>query len=184
MGHNEPAKRTAAIPRKLRRRELTAKQRALVKALTKTKHLGKAAIEAGYSPKYPTSSAHQALQSIHKTAPELLARHGLDDDSLIKKHLIPLMQATETKFFTLPVGRGKNRKLHISTRNTPNWSARVSGLDMALKIRGLYVREQENKGPEFAVIVIDQSHRPDWAAMRRANSAIKVPGLDFNRQRM
>jgi|SRR5271156_274441 len=163
---------------KKHRRNLTAKQRALVRALTKTKHLGKAAIEAGYSPKNATQSGAQALAAIQKTAPELLAKHGLDDDSLIEKHLIPLLNAEETKFFTLPVGKGKDRRLQIESRNTANWSARQAGLDMAFKVRGLYVREQENKAPEFSVIVIDGAHRPDWGMMRRAKPAIPVPGPD------
>jgi phage terminase small subunit len=55
-------KQDAKKQRKQHRRELTAKQRALVKALAKTMHLGKAAIEAGYSLKYATSSANQALE--------------------------------------------------------------------------------------------------------------------------
>jgi hypothetical protein len=148
-----------------------------IRQLAKTKHQGKAAIAAGYSPKHARQSAHQALESIRKIAPELLARHGLDDDSLIDKHLLPLMNAEETKFFTLPVGKGKDRRLQIESRKTANWSARQNGLDMAFKIRGLYVREQENKGPEFSVVMIDRSYRPDWAAMRRAQPKIEVPGL-------
>ena len=50
---------------------------------------------------------------------------------------------------------------------------------MAFKIRGLYVREQENKGPEFSVITINASNRPDWGAMRRAQPKIDVPGLNL-----
>ena len=38
---------------------------------------------------------------------------------------------------------------------------------MALKIRGLYVREQENEGPEFSVVMIDRSYRPDWVFSAR-----------------
>jgi len=87
------------------------------------------------------------------------------------------MNAEETKFFTLPVGKGKDRRLQIESRKTANWSARQNGLDMAFKIRGLYVREQENKGPEFSVVMIDASNRPDWAAMRRTQPKIEVPGL-------
>ena len=158
---------------KKRRRKLTAKQRALVRALTKIKHQGKAAIAAGYSPKHARQSAYQA----RKTAPELLARHGLDDDSLIDKHLLPLMNAEETKFFAFAVGKGKDRRIQIESRKTANWSARQNGLDMAFKIRGLYVREQENKGSEFSVVMIDASNRPDWAAMRRTQPKIEVPGL-------
>ncbi len=126
---------------------------------------------------WATQSGAQALAAIQKTAPELLAKHGLDDDSLIEKHLIPLMNAEETKFFTLPVGKGKDRRLQIESRKTANWSARQNGLDMAFKIRGLYVREQENRGPEFSVVMIDASNRPDWAAMRRTQPKIEVPGL-------
>jgi hypothetical protein len=164
------------MPRKKKRR-LTAKQQELIRQLAKTKHQGKAAIAAGYSPKHARQSAYQALESIRKIAPELLARHGLDDDSLIDKHLLPLMNAEETKFFTLPVGKGKDRRLQIETRKAANWSARQNGLDIAFKIRGLYVREQENKGPEFSVITINRAHRPDWAAMRRTQPKIEVPGL-------
>jgi hypothetical protein len=165
------------VPRKKKRRELTAKQRAMIKALAKTRHIGKAALKAGYSPKNPDQSGHQALQAIQKAAPELLAKHGLDDDSLIEKHLLPLMNAKETKFFSIPVGRGKTRTLQIHHRDTISWNARKEGLDMAFKIRGMYVREAENKGPEFTVIIINAENRPDWAKMRAAQKTIDVPGL-------
>jgi hypothetical protein len=160
------------MPRKKKRR-LTAKQQALIRALSKTKHLGKAAIEAGYSPKNATQSGAQALAAIQKTAPELLAKHGLDDDALIEKHLIPLLQAQETKYFAY-TRQGKRLLLE---RNVAAHSIRANALDMAFKIRGLYVREQENKGPEFSVVMIDRSYRPDWAAMRRTRPKIEVPGL-------
>jgi hypothetical protein len=114
---------------KKHRRELTAKQRALVRALAKTKHLGKAAIEAGYSPKNATQSAAQALASIRKTAPGLLAKHGLDDDSLIEKHLIPLLQAQETKYFAY-TRQGKRLLLE---RNVAAHSIRANALDMAFQ---------------------------------------------------
>jgi hypothetical protein len=168
-------KQGAARPQKKQhRRKLTAKQGAFIKALARTKHLGKAAIEAGYSPKNATQSGAQALAAIQKTAPELLAKHGLDDDSLIEKHLIPLLRAQETKYFAY-TRKGKRLLLE---RNVAAHSIRANALDMAFKIRGLYLREQENKGPEFSAIVIDAAHRPDWEAMRRARPKIDVPGLN------
>ena len=88
------------------------------------------------------------------------------------------MNANETKYFTLPVGRGKTRTLQIHTRQQKNWTARANGLDIWSKIRGAYVREAENKGPEFSVVIIDSANRPDWAAMRRAHPKIEVPGLN------
>jgi len=105
-------------------------------SLTKIKHQGKAAITAGYSPRHARQSAYQALESTPKTAPELLARHGLDDDSLIDEHLLPLMNAEETKFFTLPVGKSKDRRRQIESRKTANgalakmvstWLSRFAG---------------------------------------------------------
>jgi hypothetical protein len=172
-GRDEPPKKASVKPRKQHRRKLTAKQCALIKALARTKHLGKAAIEAGYSPKNATQSAAQALASIQKTAPELLAEHGLDDDSLIEKHLIPLLQAQKTKYFAY-TRKGKRLLLE---RNVPAHSIRANALDVAFKIRGLYVREAENKGPEFSVIILNAAHRPDWDKMRRARPKIDVPGL-------
>jgi len=88
------------------------------------------------------------------------------------------MNADQTKFFSLPVGRGKTRTLQIHTRKTANWNARATGLDIFCKIRGLYVREAENKGPECSVVIIDSANRPDWGAMRRAHPKIEVPGLN------
>jgi|HubBroStandDraft_4_1064222.scaffolds.fasta_scaffold108529_1 hypothetical protein len=64
-------------------------------------------------------------------------------------------------------------------RNVAAHSIRANALDMAFKIRGPYLREQENKGPEFSAIVIDAAHRPDWEAMRRARPKIDVPGLNI-----
>ncbi len=88
------------------------------------------------------------------------------------------MNANETKYFTLPVGRGKTRTLRIHTRQQKNWTARANGLDIWSKIRGAYVREAENKGPEFSVVMINAENRPDWDAMRRAHPKIEVPGLN------
>ena len=161
------------MPRK-KRPKLTPRQQKLVKHLAKGKMPGEAAIAAGYSSKNPRQSAQQALEAIRNTLPEILARSGLDDDSVIQNHLRPLMNANETKYFSLPVGRGKTRTLQIHTREQKNWTARANGLDIWSKIRGAYVREAENKGPEFSVIIINAAHRPDWAAMR-ATKPIDVP---------
>ena len=153
------------------KRRLTPKQRNLVRELAKWKNLGKAAIAAGYSDKFPASSAHQALKAIQKTAPELLAKHGLDDDALIKEHLWPLLKAEKVSYF--PYTR-KGKRLLLTRVNADN-SIRATALDTTFKVRGLYVKEAENKGVEFSVIVIDASHRPDWDAMRKARPAVEIP---------
>jgi hypothetical protein len=160
-----------------KKRQLTPRQRALIRNVAAGKSVTKAAVAAGYTSHYPAQAGHQALKQIQHTAPEILARHGLTDDSLIENYLLPLMKADETKFFPLPVGRGKTRQLKISTRNTVAWNARKEGLDMAFKIRGLYVREAENVGPEFSVVIINAQNRPDWAAMRKARPTIAIPDV-------
>lgn len=155
---------------------LTARQRQLLKELSKGKAQGDAAVAAGYSPTNPNQSGYQAMKQIARNAPELLAAHGLTDDSLIHDYLLPMMNADETKFFPHHVVKGKKQSFKIDTRTVKAWNPRKEGLDMAFKIRGLYVREAENKGPEFTVLVIDGTKRPDWKAMRRALPS--PPGIE------
>jgi len=63
-----------------------------------TRSQTQAAIAAGYSKKNPGQSGHQALQDIKAKAPEIMAALGLTTESVIKNHLIPLLNAKETKF--------------------------------------------------------------------------------------
>src|SRR5271167_3091354 len=58
-----------------------------------------AARRAGYSGKNLAQSGHQALKAIKMKAPEVMARAGLSLETVIRKHLDPLLNATETKFF-------------------------------------------------------------------------------------
>ena len=159
------AKKRAKSRKPKKRRHLTPRRVNFVKQLVLGKTLGQAAIKAGYSPKNPDQSGHQALTQIQKTAPELLASHGLTDDVLIEKYLVPLMNAEKTEFF--PYTKNGQRKL--LTVNVVNWQAREDGLEKAMKIRGLYVKEAENKGPQFSVIILNAANRPPWSQMKRAN---------------
>jgi len=81
------------------KKKLTQKQRKLVENMAKGMPQGQAAIEAGYAPKYACQAAYQALESVRKLIPEVLDRVGLTDDALIEKHLLPMLNATETKYF-------------------------------------------------------------------------------------
>ena len=152
-----------------KKRGPTNRQRLLVKGLAKGKTQRQAAIDAGYTTKHPDVAAHQALQQIAKTQPTLLERHGLSDDVLIKKYLVPLMRAERSVF---AVSEGE----FTDERKRPDWSARKDGLDISMKIRGLYVKEREDSGPQFTVLIINASNRPNWQAMKKAQ--INVPGLD------
>ena len=84
-----------------RSKNLTNKERALVRSLANGTSLTQAALDAGYSSKNPGQSGWQALQNIRLKMPELLDEYDLTDEALIEKHLKPLLNATETKFFQL-----------------------------------------------------------------------------------
>ena len=118
------------------KKHLTSQQRRLVKGLAQGKTITQAAIDAGYSENCPAQAGHQALEAIRVTMPAVLARHGLTDDSLIEKYLLPLLNAKETKFFAYE-GRVCDEKDVVA------WGPRRDGLDMAFKLRGDYVKEQK-----------------------------------------
>jgi hypothetical protein len=150
-------------------KRLTPKRVKFIKQLVLGKTLGQAAKDAGYSPKNPDQTGHQTLKAIQKVSPEILAEHGLTIDSVIQKHLVPLMNAEKTEFF--PYTKRGQRKL--LTVNVVDWRARDAGLDKYLRIVGAYQQEAQNTGPQFSVVIINAAHRPNWSAMKRANESEK-----------
>ena len=81
------------------KRELTLRQRELVRQLAKGQSQKSAAIKAGYSPKAADQSAYQAIQQIKKKMPQLMDEKGLTDEELVEKYLVPLLEATQVKAF-------------------------------------------------------------------------------------
>ncbi len=141
-----------------RPRQLTHRQKKLLKALPGAASVADAARQAGYSPKRADQSGYQALKQIagNESIHELLQRHGLDDDIVIEEYLVPLMNATETRFF---VCDGKV----VSKRVVPAWSQRAKGLDIFGMIRGWYKTDQEEEAPRIRAVVMNMAHRPPWA---------------------
>jgi hypothetical protein len=164
------AKKRAKARKSKYRRRLTPRRVKFVEQLVLGKSLTDAAKEAGYSKAYPGQAGHQALEQIQKNAPELLAKHGLTDDVLIEKYLIPQMNAEKTEFFPY-TKRGQRKLLSV---NVVDWRARDAGLEKAMKIRGLYVKEAENTGPTFSVVILNAENRPPWSQMKRANAPQQV----------
>ena len=80
------------------KRKPNARQQKVVKELAKGKTLTQAAEEAGYSGKNAAQSGYQALAQLRGRVPDLLERHGLGEEVLIQKYLLPLLEAEETKF--------------------------------------------------------------------------------------
>jgi hypothetical protein len=92
---------------KPKKRKLTQKERALVKALPSCLSQGEAAITAGYSPKNPDQSAYQALKSIRKN-----------------------LEAREIKFFA-------SEGVVMDEREVAAWGPRMQALQLAGNWRGL-----------------------------------------------
>jgi hypothetical protein len=113
-----------------------------------------AALAAGYSKKNPRQSGYQALQGLTNKVPAIMERHGLSDDVLIDKYLLPALEAYETKFFATG-GR------ITDSRVVAAWRSRVKALDIALKIKGLYAgkRKTEPVAEHIKTILVDRRPR-------------------------
>jgi hypothetical protein len=70
------------------KRKPNPRQQKFVKGIASGKTLTQAAIDAGYSSKYPNQSGYQALAQLRGRVPELLERHGLGEEVLIEKYNI------------------------------------------------------------------------------------------------
>jgi hypothetical protein len=137
-----------------KQKQLTNKERALVRALLGGSGLTQAALDAGYSSKNPGQSGWQALQNIHLKLPELLDRHGLSDEALIEKHLNPLLNATEIKYFQY------NGEV-TDSRRVPDHATRLKALDMAFRLKGSYsVPIVEDTKPKTVQVIVVDVPRP------------------------
>jgi hypothetical protein len=162
-----------------KKRKLTQRQQKLVKNLAAGMNQSEAAAEAGYSDKNLRQSAHQALQQIQRRMPELFEELGLTDRAIIEKHLIPLLNATEAKFFpyrkqivALSAEGKRNKQIDkdllletvqvIDVREIAALGTRIAALDIAFKLKGSYAPRQFDVDPKASVTVqvIDVSAIP------------------------
>ena len=134
--------------------------------------LTKAAEIAGYSPKNPGQSGHQALAQIRKTAPEMLERHGLTFDYLIENYLRPHLDARKTELFPFT----KNGVRQVLAVEVKDHRTSQIALDQTWKLMGVYTQEAENKAPAFSVIILNANNRPNWSQMKRAQAPPIEPG--------
>ena len=110
---------------------------------------------------------------------EVFEELGLTDRAIIEKHLIPLLNATQTKFFpyrkqivALPAEGKRNKKIDkdllletvqiIDVREVAALRTRIAALDMVFKLKGSYAPRQIDVEPEaiVSVQVIDVSAIP------------------------
>lgn len=153
----------------MKKPKLSVRERKLVKNLGRGMTQKDAAIEAGYSDKHPSQSAHNALASIARKMPEVMEKAGLTDESLIEDYLKPLLKATEVKHFafrkTISVPGKKKTATRPATkksvrieqvieeRHVASLGARLNALDMAFKVKGSYAPKQIDFDPDNAVPV-------------------------------
>jgi hypothetical protein len=145
-----------SIPKSRRpNRHLSVRQRSMLQNIANGMTAKAAAIAAGYSKKNPRQSGYQALQGLTNKVPAIMEKHGLSDDALIDKYLLPALNAYETKFFQT-AGRISD------SRQVVAWRSRVKALDMALKIKGLYARRRktESIAGHVKTILVDRPPPP------------------------
>jgi hypothetical protein len=109
----------------------TARQAALLKNLTKGMSVADAARKAGYSDHLPNQSGHQALKQMAHSMPEVMERHGLTNDVLIDKYLLPALSAEETEF-------AKFEGKITDSVSVVAWGPRLTAFDLACKLKGSY----------------------------------------------
>lgn len=141
------------------RRELTHKEKRLVQAFLKGMNKKQAALAAGYSPKFPTSSATQALEAIKLKTPEVMDKLGLTVEHLIQKHLTPLLSANETKVFA---HEGKIvDKIELSDNTTRRYATR-----MAFELQAAFPPIDPILAAQVGVeVVVIDIPRPDRSAI-------------------
>ena len=136
--------------KKRRNRELSTRQKKYVEARLEGQSKTDAAITAGYSAKNAGQSGYQVEKAIAGRMRELMDDVGLTDRLLIEKHLIPLLDATETKFFPWrKVTKHKTEQI-IDEREVAALGTQIQALDMAFRLRGDYAPKHIDTEPDVS----------------------------------
>jgi hypothetical protein len=75
------------------------------------------------------------------------------DDSFIQNHLLPALNATETKVF-------HTGKRIVYSKPMVNWTARTTTNRLVAEIKGMIVKEQDTPKSLVRILVIDSNTRP------------------------
>ena len=128
--------------KKRRNRELSTRQKKYVEARLEGQSKTDAAITAGYSAKNAGQSAYQVEKAIAGRVREAMDEVGLDLRTLLERKLVPLLDATETKFFPWrKVTKHKTEQI-IDQREVAALGTQIQALDIAFKLRGDYAPKQ------------------------------------------
>lgn len=150
--------------------KLTIRQSRFARVLTERTNqtLGEAAVLAGYSQKNAGQSGHQALEAIKAKSPEIMARLGLNLETIIENHLKPLLHAKETKVFA---HEGKITDYADLEDNT----TRRYATHTALELLGAFPSEEQKRDMNVGVeVVILDVPRPDRSAINVTPANVKT----------
>jgi hypothetical protein len=142
---------------------LVPRQQKYLRARIGGKSKVEAARIAGYSEKNLAQSAYQAEKQMTGKVADLFDRHGLTDDAIIEKYLLPLLKAEETKFFP------HNGKI-VSRVNVRALSIRLAATRLIVEMKGMLKAEQENVAPGIKVVMINAQNRPP-----RPETPVSIP---------
>jgi hypothetical protein len=138
------------------KRKPNPRQQKFIRGIAAGKTLTQAALDAGYSKKNPDQSGYQALAQLRGRVPELLERHGICEEVLIEKYLVPLLDAHETKFFPtgITVDVGKKKKERVFQINVQALGIRHAALRTAFELHGSYAPKDPKEAAQFGVKIV------------------------------
>lgn len=128
--------------KKPRKTKLTDKQRKLIKGVAEGKTQKEAAKSAGLSEAH--ASVCLNMPKVQETLQQMMAKHGLDDASLLNAHR-ELISAT--KVISAVNGTDANNKT-MDFIDVPDFQARAKGLEMAYKLKGAFIEKKEITGKD------------------------------------
>jgi hypothetical protein len=145
----KPAKKIKKAPSEglggvavLKPRKLTAKRKKLIKGIAEGKTQRQAAKEAGLNECHASTILKEP--QVIATIQSLMAKHGLDDDSLLIAHK-ELINATKV---VSAVGNKDAGASTVDFIDVPDFQARAKGIEMAYKLKGAFVDKKEVTFPE------------------------------------
>jgi hypothetical protein len=138
------------------------RQEKFIKGVAAGKTMTQSAIDAGYSPKNADQSGYQVMNALRGRMPQLLEKHGIGEDVLIGKYLVPLLDAHETKFFpqgiTMRVESSKSKKGFVEklvyTVNVEALGIRHAALRTAFELHGSYAPRDPKEAAQYGVKII------------------------------
>ena len=134
------------MPKK-KKRSLTQREKQLLKHLRNGKTFRDAGLAAGYTKNYPRQAARAALYNIANKLDDLWTRHGLDDDSFISQHILPELNALETKFFA-------HEGLVRDERNVIAHGPRVQMIQLIARMKGMVKEASPESGTKQINVLI------------------------------